>query len=159
MQSISSAFSDLQMIFKTCWKERSVIGSQEAIHALGKLTRSQARLFQADGRLLEVDNSTLKTGDQVEVRAGDRVPADGVVLSGQASLDTASITGESVPLEVSVGMPIYGGAINLDGLLRVIGGLARSAFCIRAMTLPSVDSSPVRVTSTRSRPSRLIAPP
>jgi len=69
--------------------------------------------------LLEVDNSTLKTGDQVEVRAGDRVPADGVVLAGQASLDTASITGESVPLEVSVGMPIYGGAINLDGLLRV----------------------------------------
>ena len=107
------------MIFGHVLEERSVIGSQEAIHALGQLTRSQARLFQADGSLLEVDNATLKRGDQVEVRAGDRVPADGVVLSGQASLDTASITGESVPLEVSVGMPIFGGAINLDGLLRV----------------------------------------
>ncbi|MFJ2334229.1 cation-translocating P-type ATPase [Pseudomonas helleri] len=116
---LTAALLPIIMIFGHVLEERSVIGSQEAIHALGKLTRSQARLFQADGRLLEVDNSTLKTGDQVEVRAGDRVPADGVVLSGQASLDTASITGESVPLEVSAGMPIYGGAINLDGLLRV----------------------------------------
>ncbi|WP_407729757.1 cation-translocating P-type ATPase [Pseudomonas helleri] len=116
---LTAALLPIIMIFGHVLEERSVIGSQEAIHALGKLTRSQARLFQADGRLLEVDNSTLKTGDQVEVRAGDRVPADGVVLTGQASLDTASITGESVPLEVSVGMPIYGGAINLDGLLRV----------------------------------------
>ena len=116
---LTAALLPIIMIFGHVLEERSVIGSQEAIHALGKLTRSQARLFQADGRLLEVDNSTLKTGDQVEVRAGDRVPADGVVLAGQASLDTASITGESVPLEVSAGMPIYGGAINLDGLLRV----------------------------------------
>ncbi|WP_218723040.1 heavy metal translocating P-type ATPase [Pseudomonas bubulae] len=107
------------MIFGHVLEERSVIGSQEAIHALGKLTRSQARLFQADGSLLEVDNATLKSGDQVEVRAGDRVPADGLVLAGQASLDTASITGESVPLEVGSGMPVFGGAINLDGLLRV----------------------------------------
>jgi heavy metal translocating P-type ATPase len=47
------------------------------------------------------------------------VPADGRVLFGQASLDTASITGESVPVETAVGMTVFGGAINLDGLLRV----------------------------------------
>ena len=116
---LTAALLPIIMIFGHVLEERSVIGSQEAIHALGKLTRSQARLFQADGSLLEVDNATLKSGDEVEVRAGDRVPADGVVLTGQASLDTASITGESVPLEVSSGMPIFGGAINLDGLLRV----------------------------------------
>lgn len=116
---LTAALLPIIMIFGHVLEERSVIGSQEAIHALGKLTRSQARLFQADGSLLEVDNSTLKSGDQVEVRAGDRVPADGLVLAGQASLDTASITGESVPLEVGSGMPVFGGAINLDGLLRV----------------------------------------
>ena len=116
---LTAALLPIIMIFGHVLEERSVIGSQEAIHALGKLTRSQARLFQADGSLLEVDNATLKSGDEVEVRAGDRVPADGVVLAGQASLDTASITGEPVPLEVSSGMPIFGGAINLDGLLRV----------------------------------------
>ena len=116
---LTAALLPIIMIFGHVLEERSVIGSQEAIHALGKLTRSQARLFQADGSLLEVDNATLKSGDQVEVRAGDRVPADGLVLAGQASLDTASITGESVPLEVGSGMPVFGGAINLDGLLRV----------------------------------------
>eukprot|EP01035_Chromulina_nebulosa_P039357 gene39357-biopygen26282 len=83
------------MIFGHVLEERSVIGSQEAIEALGKLTRSSARLITADGSLREVDNAELKPGDQVEVRAGDRVPADGRVLEGRASLDTAPITGES----------------------------------------------------------------
>ncbi|MHA6232260.1 cation-translocating P-type ATPase [Pseudomonas sp.] len=116
---LTAALLPIIMIFGHVLEERSVIGSQEAIHALGKLTRSHARKVQADGSIVEVDNGTLKAGDQVEVRAGDRVPADGRVLSGQASLDTASITGESVPIEAGVGMPVFGGAINLDGLLRI----------------------------------------
>ena len=116
---LTAALLPIIMIFGHVLEERSVIGSQEAIHALGKLTRSHARRIQADGSIIEVDNGTLKAGDLVEVRAGDRVPADGRVLSGQASLDTASITGESVPMEAGVGMPVFGGAINLDGLLRI----------------------------------------
>lgn len=116
---LTAALLPIIMIFGHVLEERSVIGSQEAIHALGQLTRSHARKVQADGNIVEVDNGTLKAGDIVEVRAGDRVPADGRVLSGQASLDTASITGESVPMEVGVGMPVFGGAINLDGLLRI----------------------------------------
>jgi heavy metal translocating P-type ATPase len=116
---LTAALLPIIMIFGHVLEERSVIGSQEAIHALGKLTRSHARKVQADGAIIEVDNGTLKAGDIVEVRAGDRVPADGRVLSGQASLDTASITGESVPLEVAAGMSVFGGAINLDGLLRI----------------------------------------
>jgi len=116
---LTAALLPIIMIFGHVLEERSVIGSQEAIHALGQLTRSHARKVQTDGTVIEVDNGTLKAGDTVEVRAGDRVPADGRVLSGQASLDTASITGESVPVEASVGMTVFGGAINLDGLLRI----------------------------------------
>ncbi|AWY42065.1 cadmium-translocating P-type ATPase [Pseudomonas putida] len=116
---LTAALLPIIMIFGHVLEERSVIGSQEAIHALGKLTRSHARLIQADGSIVEVDNGKLKAGDQVEVRAGDRVPADGLVLSGQASLDTASITGESVPIEAGAGMQVFGGAINLDGLLHI----------------------------------------
>ncbi|AKV05749.1 cadmium ABC transporter ATPase [Pseudomonas fluorescens NCIMB 11764] len=116
---LTAALLPIIMIFGHVLEERSVIGSQEAIHALGKLTRSHARKVQADGSIVEVDNGTLKAGDRVEVRAGDRVPADGRVLGGQASLDTASITGESVPVEAGVGMSVFGGAINLDGLLRI----------------------------------------
>lgn len=116
---LTAALLPIIMIFGHVLEERSVIGSQEAIHALGQLTRSHARKVQADGSIIEVDNGALKSGDTVEVRAGDRVPADGRVLSGQASLDTASITGESVPVEAGVGMTVFGGAINLDGLLRI----------------------------------------
>lgn len=116
---LTAALLPIIMIFGHVLEERSVIGSQEAIHALGQLTRSHARKIQADGSVIEVDNGILKPGDVVEVRAGDRVPADGRVLSGQASLDTASITGESVPVEAGVGMSVFGGAINLDGLLRI----------------------------------------
>lgn len=116
---MTAALLPIIMIFGHVLEERSVIGSQEAIRALGRLTRSHARLIGADGSIREVDNSTLVAGDQVEVRAGDRVPADGRVYSGQASLDTAPITGESVPLEARVGMEVFGGAINLDGLLRI----------------------------------------
>jgi heavy metal translocating P-type ATPase len=116
---LTAALLPIIMIFGHVLEERSVIGSQEAIDALGQLTRSHARKIQADGSVIEVDNGTLKPGDTVEVRAGDRVPADGRVLSGQASLDTASITGESVPVEAGVGMSVFGGAINLDGLLRI----------------------------------------
>lgn len=115
----TAALLPIIMIFGHILEERSVLGSQEAIAALGQLTRSQARLIDAGGQVREVDNASLKPGDQVEVRAGDRVPADGRVLEGQASLDTAPITGEAVPREVSPGVDIHGGSINLDGLLRV----------------------------------------
>ena len=115
----TAALLPIIMILGHVLEERSVLGSQEAIGALGRLTRSQARLIGADGEVREVDNASLQPGDQVEVRAGDRVPADGRVLHGQASLDTAPITGEALPQEVDVGSQVYGGAINLDGLLRV----------------------------------------
>lgn len=116
---LTAALLPIIMIFGHVLEERSVIGSQEAINALGQLTRSRARKLQADGSIIEVDNGMLSAGDVVEVRAGDRVPADGRVLAGQASLDTASITGESVPVEAGVGALVFGGAINLDGVLRV----------------------------------------
>jgi Cd2+/Zn2+-exporting ATPase len=116
---MTAALLPIIMIFGHVLEERSVIGSQEAIQSLARLTRSNARLVARDGSISEVDNAGLLAGDLVEVRAGDRVPADGRVVSGQASLDTAPITGESVPLEARAGVEVFGGAINLDGLLRI----------------------------------------
>ena len=115
---LTAVLLPIVMIFGHVLEERSVIGSQEAIEALTRLTRSGARRLTSDG-VVEVDNSALQVGDLVEVRAGDRVPADGRIRDGRASLDTAPITGESVPLEVVAGMDIFGGSINLDGLLHV----------------------------------------
>ncbi|HEX4152718.1 MAG TPA: heavy metal translocating P-type ATPase [Steroidobacteraceae bacterium] len=107
------------MILGHVLEERSVIGTQEAIQSLGRLTHVRARRIGADGAVTEVDNRHLKVGDHIEVRAGDRVAADGRIVEGRASLDTAAITGESVPLEVTVGNDVFGGTINLDGLLRI----------------------------------------
>ena len=53
------------------------------------------------------------------MRAGDRIPADGTVIFGTSSVDTASITGESVPAEVNTGADVFNGSINLDGLLNI----------------------------------------
>lgn len=116
---LTAVLLPIVMIFGHVLEERSVIGSQEAIRVLAQLTRTQARRLEPDGRISLVTNTELKQGDQVEVRAGDRVPADGRVLSGSASLDTAPITGESVPVDVERGMEVFGGAINLDGVLRI----------------------------------------
>lgn len=116
---LTAALLPLIMIVGHILEERSVIGSQEAIEALSKLTRSRARRVDAEGQLKDIDNHDLEPGDVVEVRAGDHIPADGLVLEGKASLDTAPITGESVPQEVEPGAEVFGGAINLDGLLRI----------------------------------------
>lgn len=116
---LTAALLPIIMIFGHVLEERSVIGSKEAMEALARLTRSHARLITPDGEIHKVDNVTLKPGDLVEVRAGDCIPADGRVRQGQASLDTAPITGESVPLEVTASMEVFGGAINLDGRLEI----------------------------------------
>ncbi|MFW3894783.1 heavy metal translocating P-type ATPase [Pseudomonas bharatica] len=115
----TAALLPIIMILGHVLEERSMLGSQEAIEALGRLTRSQARLLDASGQVREVDNASLVPGDLVEIRAGDRVPADGQVLEGQASLDNSPITGEALPQEVGPGADIHGGAINLDGFLKV----------------------------------------
>ena len=99
-------------------EERSLLGTHEAIRALTKLTQTTARRIEGSG-IVEVPASTLKTGDRIEVRAGDRIPADGVVESGSSSVDTASVTGESLPAEVNVGDTVFNGSINLDGHLSV----------------------------------------
>jgi heavy metal translocating P-type ATPase len=116
---ITATLLPLIMMVGHILEERSLLGSQEAIRALSNLTESTARRLDAQGQIEEIPAAGLRAGDVVEVRAGDRVPADGMVAFGTSSVDTASITGESIPREVSVGAEIFNGSINLDGLLHV----------------------------------------
>ena len=99
-------------------EERSLLGSQEAIRALSRLTQTKARRLVDEG-VQEVSAQALRVGDRIEVRAGDLIPADGIVESGESSVDIASITGESVPVEVQPGSEVLNGTINLDGHLVV----------------------------------------
>lgn len=116
---VTAALLPVIMIFGHILEERSVMGTRQAIAGLSKLTHSQTRRVCADGSLERITSQHLQAGDIVEIRPGDQVPADGRVLSGHASLDVASITGESLPQEVSPGMAIFGGTLNLNGLLRM----------------------------------------
>ena len=100
-------------------EERSMLGSQEAVRALSRLTAADSRRLRPDGTVEVVPSSQLRAGDVIELRAGERVPADGVVRRGSSNLDLASLTGESVPVEVTEGGKALAGAMNLDGLLHI----------------------------------------
>ena len=116
---VTATLLPLIMMIAHVLEERSLLGSQEAIQALIRLTQTQARRILDDDTIEEVSSHQLIVGDLIELRAGDRIPADGLVQSGVSSIDTASITGESVPIEVRSGDALSSGSINLDGLLKV----------------------------------------
>jgi heavy metal translocating P-type ATPase len=100
-------------------EERSMLGSQEAVRALGRLTEVDSRRLLPDGSTEVVPSAQLRVGDCIELLAGDRVPADGIVRRGSSSLDLASLTGESVPVEVHEGDQALAGAMNVDGRLQL----------------------------------------
>ncbi|HMP16118.1 MAG TPA: heavy metal translocating P-type ATPase, partial [Gemmatales bacterium] len=88
------------------------------------------------GTVEKVPTLSLKPGDEVEVRVGDLVPADGVVLSGQSTLDQSLLTGESVGVPVAPGGIITAGATNLSSVLRVrVAAIGKSSRMGRLMDL------------------------
>lgn len=74
---------------------------------------------ERDGRVSEVSPEDVTTGEIIVVKPGERVPIDGKVIEGETSLDTAALTGESLPRDISVGDSIMSGCINLSGVVRV----------------------------------------
>ena len=92
--------------------------SRKSIAALMDIHPDFARV-QKNGALIEVSPEKVKKGEIIEIRSGEKVPLDGVVVDGISSLDTSSLTGEALPKEVKKGDIILSGAINLDGVLKV----------------------------------------
>jgi heavy metal translocating P-type ATPase len=93
---------------------RSASGAQRAIEQLVHLTPDTARVIR-NGTEQELRLSEVKVGDIVRVRAGENLPVDGKVVSGRSNINQASLTGEAVPAEVTVGDPVYAGTSNLTG--------------------------------------------
>jgi heavy metal translocating P-type ATPase len=116
---MTAAILPIVMIIGHVLEERSLFGSQEAIRAMSRLVSTTSRRIGDDGVVTEVPTAQIRIGDHIELRAGDRVPVDGIVINGRSSLDTASLTGESVPAEVKENEPVMAGSINLDGHLVV----------------------------------------
>jgi Cd2+/Zn2+-exporting ATPase len=92
--------------------------ARKAIRALGRLTPTSAWVRRGDG-FAEVPVSAVAAGDVVRVRPAERVPMDGAVSAGSSSIDQSPITGESVPVEKSVGDEVFAGTLNGDGLIEV----------------------------------------
>ena len=97
---------------------RTAAGARASIESLVKITPTKARRL-AGGKEEEVPASALSVGDVIRIRPGDNIAADGVILSGQGSVNQANITGESLPVDKNPGEQVFAGTINLNGLLEV----------------------------------------
>jgi Cu2+-exporting ATPase len=102
------------------WIEmKSVMGAGEALNQLARLMPQDAHKIMPDGSVVDVPLDQLKLGDQVLVKPGEKVPADGKIIKGQTSLNESMLTGESKPVEKTVGMIVIGGSINGEGAITV----------------------------------------
>ncbi len=93
--------------------------ARASIQELTKLVPKTARIEGSDGQVREVEADTLSVGAMIQVRPGDRIPADGVIVSGDSSIDEAPVTGESTPVRKGRDENLFAGTVNGDGLLRV----------------------------------------
>lgn len=104
------------------------VGELFQSYAVGKSRKSIADMMdiapeyanmEREGRLLQVDPYEVSPGDEIIVKPGERVPLDGVVLRGESQLDTAALTGESLPRGVHPGDEVVSGCVNMTGALTV----------------------------------------
>ena len=92
--------------------------SRKSITSLMDIRPDYANI-EVDGQLRQVDPEDVAVGDTIVIKAGERIPLDGVVLEGTSNVDTAALTGESLPREAQPGDDVISGCVNLSGLLRV----------------------------------------
>ncbi len=92
--------------------------ARASIQDLTKLVPKTARLEEND-QVREVPADSLEVGMTIQIRPGDRVPADGVILSGESAIDEAPVTGESTPIRKGPEASVFAGTVNGDGLLHV----------------------------------------
>ena len=97
---------------------RTASGAQRSIEELIKLTPNTARRLEGDGNAeVEVQVTELKIGDRIRVRPGENFPVDARIIAGESTVNQASITGESLPVDKSVGDDVFAGTQNLTGLV------------------------------------------
>lgn len=101
-----------------CFQSYAVNKSRKSITGLMDIRPDYANVM-VDGDFKKVDPDTVKIGDTILVKPGERVPLDGVVRKGTSSLDTKALTGESIPRDVTSGDAVISGCVNKSGLLEI----------------------------------------
>lgn len=105
--------------FGELFEDIATNSSRESIKSLMDIVPEMSVRIKEDGSREKVDIDDIEVGDILEITDGDKVPVDGVVLSGNASLDTSSLTGESLPVEVEEGEEVLSSSIVTDGIIRM----------------------------------------
>ncbi len=119
------------------WIEmRSVMGASRALEELAKLMPSDAHKLMPDGSVKDVPLGKLAVDDKVLIKPGEKVPADGVIVSGESSVDEAMLTGESTPVTKKTGGKVIGGAVNGEGSLTIeVKGTGKDSFLSQVIDL------------------------
>lgn len=100
-------------------QSRTALGAHAAIEGLIRLTPVTARRINEAGATEEIPASALATGTSILILPGEYIPADGTINDGSATINEASITGESVPVEKATGDTVFAGTLNLNGKITV----------------------------------------
>ncbi|HEX7010666.1 MAG TPA: HAD-IC family P-type ATPase, partial [Phycisphaeraceae bacterium] len=106
------------MILSVLIENRTALGAQASIESLIRITPTRAQRV-TDGQEVQVDAKDLRPGDVVRVRPGDNIPADGRIVRGQSTVNQANITGESLPVDKNEGDEVFGGTINMTGVMEI----------------------------------------
>ncbi|MEO7734780.1 MAG: cation transporter, partial [Kofleriaceae bacterium] len=119
------------------WIEmKSVMGASHALEALAQLMPSDAHKLMPDGTVKDVPLGELSVDDKVLIKPGEKIPADGVVVDGESSVDEAMLTGESTPVAKTTGGKVIGGAINGEGSLTIeVKGTGKNSFLSQVIDL------------------------
>ncbi|MGC8882514.1 MAG: heavy metal translocating P-type ATPase [Bryobacteraceae bacterium] len=121
--------------------------TSEALSALARLEPETARVLRG-GEEAEVPVSQLHPGDLVVVRPGERIPADGVVVEGESSVDESMLTGEPLPVEKRPGARVSGGTLNVDGRLvfraTAVGGETELERILRLLRDAQASKAPIQ---------------
>ncbi|HPP32051.1 MAG TPA: heavy metal translocating P-type ATPase, partial [Soehngenia sp.] len=99
------------------FQSKAVRQSRKSIAELMDIRPDYANLIENED-FIKVNPKDVQIGDYILIRPGEKVPLDSVIVNGESSMDTKALTGESIPKDVKIGDRIYGGYINLQGLLR-----------------------------------------
>ena len=119
------------------WIEmKSVMGASKALEELAKLMPSDAHKLMPDGSVKDVSLGELAVDDKVLIKPGEKIPADGVIVDGESSVNEAMLTGESMPVTKKTGGKVIGGSINGEGSLTIeVKGTGKDLFLSQVIDL------------------------
>lgn len=119
------------------WIEmKSVLGASKALELLVSMMPSEANRIKQDGSVEKVKLEHLNKGDLIQIKPGEKIPADGIITEGESHLNESMLTGESKPVKKGKGEKVIGGAINGNGALRVkVEGTGKDSYLNKVITM------------------------